>query len=93
MFKNWIDYKLMWNESEYGGIHEIRLPYDKIWKPVIYWIKRKYKIFKFQIYLILKDIILYNNADALASLSQISTHMIIFSNGNQLNFFKLTISW
>ena len=35
MPKNWIDYKLMWNESEYGGIHEIRLPYDKIWKPVI----------------------------------------------------------
>jgi hypothetical protein len=30
----WTDYKLSWNESEYNGITEIRLPYDRIWKPV-----------------------------------------------------------
>ena len=30
----WIDPKLSWNESDYGGIKEIRLPYDAIWKPV-----------------------------------------------------------
>jgi hypothetical protein len=29
-----------------------------------------------------KDVILYNNADALSSLSLISTNMIITSNGN-----------
>lgn len=58
---NWIDFKLRWNASKYGGIDNIRLPYDKIWKP---------------------DVILYNNADALASMSQISTHMIILNNGS-----------
>ena len=30
----WVDYKLTWNESEYGGITDIRLPFDMIWKPV-----------------------------------------------------------
>ena len=30
----------------------------------------------------MKDIILNNNADALASLSLISTHMIVTNNGN-----------
>ena len=29
-----MDNKLSWNESDYNGITEIRLPYDKIWKPV-----------------------------------------------------------
>lgn len=33
--KVWFDNKLKWNESEYGGLREIRLPHDKIWKPVI----------------------------------------------------------
>jgi cation transporter family protein len=56
-----MDNKLSWNESDYGGLAEIRLPHDKVWKP---------------------DIILYNNADALASLSQIHTQLIITSNGN-----------
>jgi hypothetical protein len=37
----WNDPKLSWNESEYGGIKEIRLPYDTIWKPVI----AKYSLF------------------------------------------------
>jgi len=32
--KKWTDYKLRWNESDYGGITDIRLPFDKIWKPV-----------------------------------------------------------
>lgn len=30
----WIDYKLQWNESEYGGITNIRLPFQRVWKPV-----------------------------------------------------------
>jgi nicotinic acetylcholine receptor, invertebrate len=58
---NWVDYKLTWNPTDYGNITEIRLPYDKIWKP---------------------DVILYNNADALASQSQISTQMMINKDGN-----------
>ena len=37
--------------------------------------------FCFQIFV--EDVILYNNADVLASLSQISTQMIIFSNGEE----------
>ncbi|RNA12244.1 neuronal acetylcholine receptor subunit alpha-10-like, partial [Brachionus plicatilis] len=57
----WIDNKLKWDPHEYGGLREIRLPHDKIWKP---------------------DIILYNNADTLASISQISTQLMIESNGN-----------
>ena len=32
----WFDNKLSWNESDYGGITEIRLPYERIWKPVIF---------------------------------------------------------
>jgi hypothetical protein len=31
----WFDNKLAWNLSDYGGLPEIRLPHDKIWKPVI----------------------------------------------------------
>jgi len=31
----WRDYKLSWNESEYGGIGSIRLPSTMIWTPDI----------------------------------------------------------
>lgn len=71
----WSDNKLAWNESDYGGITEIHLPHDKIWRP---------------------DVILYNNADTLASLSQISTQMSITNNGNvtwlSTNIFKSSCS-
>ena len=75
-----MDNKLSWNESDYNGITEIRLPYDKIWKPVskinhfsrVLIIKKKLKK---------KDVLLYNNVDT-SSLTMISTHMIITSNGN-----------
>ena len=81
----WFDNKLMWNVSEYGGLENIRLPYDKVWKPVKYliilFLDFKY-IFINQKQKMIKDVILYNNADNLASLSQISTHMIIDNNGN-----------
>jgi len=30
----WCDKKLSWNASDYGGLKEIRLPHDRIWKPV-----------------------------------------------------------
>jgi len=29
----WNDYRLAWNESEYGGVSSIRLPIDRIWYP------------------------------------------------------------
>jgi len=32
----WTDNKMYWNQSDYGGIKEIRLPYDRIWKPVYF---------------------------------------------------------
>ncbi|MEE6513346.1 hypothetical protein FKM82_020920 [Ascaphus truei] len=31
----WNDYKLKWNQSQYGGIKFIRVPADQIWKPDI----------------------------------------------------------
>ncbi|XP_037079583.1 acetylcholine receptor subunit beta-like 1 [Pollicipes pollicipes] len=31
----WQDYQLMWDESDYRGIHVLRLPPDKVWKPDI----------------------------------------------------------
>ena len=31
----WIDYNLKWNESDYGGITDIRLPSNRIWIPDI----------------------------------------------------------
>ena len=82
----WFDNKLAWNESEYGGLENIRLPHDKVWKPVInsiFFVLKKITIsaLKSPVFCF-KDVILYNNADNLASLSQISTHMIIDSNGN-----------
>ncbi|KAI3381546.1 hypothetical protein SNEBB_008709 [Seison nebaliae] len=33
--QNWIDHKLRWNASKYGGIKELRIPVEKIWKPDI----------------------------------------------------------
>ena len=32
----WDDFNLKWNESEYGGIKDIRLPPQKIWVPDIF---------------------------------------------------------
>jgi len=32
---DWVDVNLRWNESEYGGIHDIRIPPATIWKPDI----------------------------------------------------------
>ena len=31
---SWVDNKLSWNHSNYGDLENIRLPYDKVWKPV-----------------------------------------------------------
>ena len=31
----WLDYNLIWDPLEYGGIKVVRLPYDAIWKPDI----------------------------------------------------------
>ena len=31
---SWVDNKLAWNHSQYGGLENIRLPHDKVWKPV-----------------------------------------------------------
>lgn len=31
----WNDYKLRWNPGEYGGVDNIRVPWDKIWTPDI----------------------------------------------------------
>ncbi|VVC87526.1 unnamed protein product [Leptidea sinapis] len=31
----WMDYQLMWDEADYGGIGVLRLPPDKVWKPDI----------------------------------------------------------
>ncbi|GBP91016.1 Acetylcholine receptor subunit beta-like 1 [Eumeta japonica] len=31
----WMDYQLVWDEADYGGIGVLRLPPDKVWKPDI----------------------------------------------------------
>ncbi|XP_054710773.1 neuronal acetylcholine receptor subunit alpha-10-like [Uloborus diversus] len=31
----WIDYGLIWNHSEFGGIKVVRIPADKVWRPDI----------------------------------------------------------
>ena len=31
----WIDYKLQWDPTEYGGLKVVRIPYDAIWRPDI----------------------------------------------------------
>ena len=35
LWKEWKDYKLDWNETEYGGVKSIRLPSKMIWTPDI----------------------------------------------------------
>ncbi|GFR29877.1 acetylcholine receptor subunit beta-like 1 [Trichonephila clavata] len=31
----WMDYQLVWDPADYGGINVLRLPPDKVWKPDI----------------------------------------------------------
>ncbi|KAI1723953.1 neurotransmitter-gated ion-channel ligand binding domain-containing protein [Ditylenchus destructor] len=31
----WFDYKMKWSPEEYGGIQDVRFPYDALWKPDI----------------------------------------------------------
>lgn len=31
----WTDYNLQWNESEYGGVKDLRITPNKLWKPDI----------------------------------------------------------
>uniref|UniRef100_UPI00358E4F40 acetylcholine receptor subunit delta-like isoform X1 n=2 Tax=Myxine glutinosa TaxID=7769 RepID=UPI00358E4F40 len=31
----WVDYRLAWNETEFGGINKIRVPINKLWQPEI----------------------------------------------------------
>lgn len=33
--QEWTDYNLMWNESEYGGVKDLRITPNKLWKPDI----------------------------------------------------------
>lgn len=54
LFKYWSDYKLKWNESEYGGLREIRLPHDRIWKPVSTFFKPKIRFIIVRLYLKLR---------------------------------------
>ena len=28
----WVDYNLIWNVSDFGGIRVVRIPADKVWK-------------------------------------------------------------
>lgn len=35
MFQEWVDYNLQWNESEYGGVKDLRITPNKLWKPDI----------------------------------------------------------
>lgn len=32
-FQEWNDYNLRWNESEYGGVKDLRITPNKLWKP------------------------------------------------------------
>ena len=32
---NWMDQRLQWNHTEWGGIKTIYVPYQKLWKPDI----------------------------------------------------------
>ncbi|XP_067139227.1 neuronal acetylcholine receptor subunit alpha-10-like [Centruroides vittatus] len=31
----WLDYTLQWNASHFGGVHVVRIPAEKVWKPDI----------------------------------------------------------
>lgn len=33
--QEWFDYNLKWNESEYGGVKDLRITPQKLWKPDI----------------------------------------------------------
>ena len=33
--KEWDDVNLAWNESEYGGVQDVRIPPSSLWKPDI----------------------------------------------------------
>ncbi|KOX74146.1 Neuronal acetylcholine receptor subunit alpha-7 [Melipona quadrifasciata] len=35
LFQEWMDYNLQWNESEYGGVKDLRITPNKLWKPDI----------------------------------------------------------
>lgn len=32
-FKEWNDYNLQWNASEFGGVKDLRITPNKIWRP------------------------------------------------------------
>lgn len=34
-FQQWIDHGLKWDPAEFGGIKQIRIPSEKVWKPDI----------------------------------------------------------
>lgn len=31
--QEWNDYNLRWNETEYGGVKDLRITPNKLWKP------------------------------------------------------------
>lgn len=31
--QEWTDYNLQWNESDYGGVKDLRITPNKLWKP------------------------------------------------------------
>lgn len=43
-YQEWNDYNLRWNESEYGGIKDLRITPNKLWKPDVLMYNR-YVIF------------------------------------------------
>lgn len=33
MWQEWNDYNLRWNDSDYGGVKDLRITPNKLWKP------------------------------------------------------------
>nr|XP_039271329.1 acetylcholine receptor subunit beta-like [Styela clava] len=58
MIHTWYDYRLMWNESEYGGVNVSRVPADDVWVPRI--ILQNSKDDKFDVSL-RTDVLVYPN--------------------------------
>lgn len=38
--KSWMDDRLAWNESDFGGVSEVHLPPGDVWKPDIFAFNR-----------------------------------------------------
>lgn len=85
-FQSWIDTNLIWKPADWDNVTQLHIKYDRVWLPdiVLYNVEKQFSLL-FDSRKVSFRCFSFQNADNLASLSQISTNVMVSFDG--------TVTW